>query len=177
MRPLAAGNDGETMDSRVETEWWNLIQVLAWVYRGDRALVREGAGTPPLRLIVEGHNGACYPSFDLAQDAVIEALQMRRLTAYGLENNAGDLKEIPPLLWADLKFWWDPEHAGPRDRSRLRASRWYALRFKRKAILALWPDPLESLAMADAHNRTPSDMRTGAAIATRKDNKNDRRRS
>ena len=28
--------------------------------------------------------------------------------------------------------------------------------------------------MADDHNRTPSDRRTGAAIAARKDNKNDR---
>ena len=68
-------NGGETADRLFETEWWNLYQVLAWVYLGDRALVREGAVTVvregagfALRLIVEATNraGACYPSFRLA---------------------------------------------------------------------------------------------------------------
>lgn len=76
--PCRLDNAGETADRLFETEWWNLCQVLAWVYLGDRALVREGAGFP-MQLIEEATNrpGACYPSFRLAQEALIEALQMR----------------------------------------------------------------------------------------------------
>jgi len=102
--PWRLDNDGETADSLFETEWWNLNQVLAWVYLRDRALVREGAvvreGAPfSMRLILEAENrpGACYPSFTRAQEALIEALQTGKLTAYGLKNGAGDLTEIPSL--------------------------------------------------------------------------------
>jgi hypothetical protein len=125
-------------------QWWNLMQVLAWVYLGMRGVVRD-AGLPAnkrgyffqkcalpdgrlenvktalgpftvtsLRVKQADCSGACYPSFSLAEKAVIEALQASRLTAYGLQNGAGDLKEIPSLLWADLKFWYEPNFAGPR---------------------------------------------------------------
>jgi hypothetical protein len=88
--------DGETPGPLFGTEWCNLHQVLAWVYLRDRALVREGAVLREdagfaMGLIVEAENrpGACYPSFPQAQEAVIEALQKCKLSAYGFENGGG----------------------------------------------------------------------------------------
>jgi hypothetical protein len=169
--PWRLDNGGDTADRLFETEWWNLYQVLAWVYLRDRALVREGAVMRegagfPMRLIVEAANrpGACYPSFRLAQGALIEALQTRKLTAYGLENGEGNLTEIPPLQWTDLKIWWgdrNPDHAGPRDCFRDGASRWIALRFRRKDILAIWPDPLDK-----PDDKTPAEEPPAARAAS-----------
>lgn len=161
----------ETAERLFETGWWNLQQVLAWVYLRESAVVREGASFG-MRLIEEATNSptVCYLSF---AQALIEALQTRKLTAYGFKNGEHDRTEIPALQWADPTFLWNPDRVYD---SRLGTSRWTALRFKRKDILALWPDPLGSLAMADDHNRTPSERRTGAAIAALKRNKNDRRK-
>jgi len=104
----------------------------------------------------------------------MQALQAGRLTATGLANGEGDRREIPSLQWVDREFSEDLISAKPKDFSRTTATVWHKLRVPREAVLALWPDPLESLAMADDHNRTLSDTRTGAAIAacqTRKANR------
>jgi hypothetical protein len=43
--PWRLDNDGETGDPLFDTEWWNQMQVLAWVYLRDRSVVRD-AGLP-----------------------------------------------------------------------------------------------------------------------------------
>lgn len=158
-----------------EAQYWNLMQVLAWVYLGSCDVVRD-AGTPAAERghFFEEHtlpdgrqelikrkagrftiidlgveqayrNGSCYPLFRLAEAAVIEALEAGRLTAYGLKNREGDLQEVPSLQWADLKFWYDPDFAGPKEVFRFGATQWHDLRFQRKDVLAIWSDPLNQL--------------------------------
>jgi hypothetical protein len=176
--PWRLDNGGETADSLFETEWWNLHQVLARVYVSDRALVREGAVVQEglgfaMRLMEESTNRprACYLSFRLPQEALFEALQTRKLTAYGLKNGEGDLTEIPALQWTDLTFLWNPDHPGPRDCFLLGATRWIALHFRRKDILALWPVPLDQpddKAPAEAEPAAPAasyDTATRAATS------------
>jgi hypothetical protein len=153
-----------------EAQYWNLMQVLAWVFLRDRSLVRD-AGLPseelakeryffgehttpngrleliktPVRFTVTtlrvehaARGSACYPALHLAEGAIIEALRSGRLTAYGLQNGKGDLKEIPALSWADLKFWYEPDFAGPKDVFRYGATHWHNLTFQRKDVLAIW---------------------------------------
>lgn len=133
-------NGDETADRLFEKEWWNLYQVLARVCLRESAVVREGASFGS-RVIEEATNSptVCYLSFAEAQEALIEALQTRKLTAYGLKNGEDGLTEIPALQWADPTFLWNPDRVYD---SCLEASRWTALRFRRKDILALWPGPL-----------------------------------
>lgn len=185
--PWRLDNDGETGDPIFDTEWWNQMQVLAWVLLGDRSVVRE-AGLPAnerghffaehtmpdgRREIVKVRDGrfttvslcarqadrggsAFYPTLPMAKNAIIEALKAGKLTACGLQNGSGDLKEIPALSWADLELWYDPDFAGPKDLFRHGATHWDALRFKSKAVLAIWPDPLASAKEQPAVPAAPS---------------------
>jgi hypothetical protein len=84
--PWRLDNGDETADRLFETEWWNLHQVLARVYLRESGVVREGASFF-MRLIEEVTNSpsVCYFSFAQAQDALIEALQTRKLIAYGFK--------------------------------------------------------------------------------------------
>lgn len=175
---------GETADPLFDTEWWNLHQVLAWVYLGDRALVKVGAIVNQdahfqLKLKAAERQGVCYPSVCAAEKAIVEALQTGKLTAYGLRNGGGDLTGIPSAQWADLKFWWDPDHAGPSDCFRPMENCWVTLRFQRKDVLAIWPDRLGQPDHRQSTEKQPGDpapngnttRRTGAANATRETRK------
>lgn len=78
-----------------------------------------------------------------AQSAIMEKLRADALTAYGLENDAGDLRPIPSLWWADGKVYEGRDgrpYAGPEDVFRSGATRWYGLLFKRDQVLKLWPE-------------------------------------
>ena len=94
-----------------EQHLWGLAQLLSWVYLGNRAVVRAASpqGIFESELTRKdlrdlGRYGACYRTFEEAEDALMQALQAGRLTATGLANDEGDRKEIPSLLWADLEF-------------------------------------------------------------------------
>ena len=135
---------------------WGPAQLLSWVYLRNRAVVR--AASPQdffereltrKELRDRGRNGACYRTFEEAEDAVMVELQTGRLPSTGLANDEGDRKEIPSLLWADLEFSEDLISAKPKDFSRTTATVWHKLRFPREDVLAIWRDTLESLAMAD----------------------------
>ncbi len=132
------------MDGFQDT-YWNLIQTLAWVYLGDRALVRrasdgvtdhgtfsqqvwpldgrkdwtettaEAPGPVELEATAAHRGGAAYPSLDDAEDGVLAAARDCRLPVWGLENGEGDLKAILRIQWADLKFYFGPSRAGPRE--------------------------------------------------------------
>ena len=158
-----------------EEPYWNLIQLLAWVYLGDRELVRkasddvtdhgsfvqqlvlpdgrkefvETAAKAPgaVRLALEAgwKGGAALPSFEAATNETLSALRLGRLKAWGLENGRGELRPIEPIKWADLKFYYEPSFAGPKDLFRIGAVRWYGLKFSREEAMALWPDPLAAI--------------------------------
>ena len=146
----------EDIPDAFEQPWWTLKQVLIWVSSGKRDLVRDVGpvhgfeSTFTIRdLRVLGRNGACYRTFEEAEDEVIEALQAGRLTATGKENGEGDRKEIPSLRWPDLRLQYEPYYfAAPKDYSRT-ATYYNDLLFPCKGVLANWPDPRESPAMAD----------------------------
>jgi hypothetical protein len=98
---------------------------------------RENSGTvglTPLMTCAEAHA------------TIWEKLVANTLTAYGLENDVGNLQEIPSLWWADGKVYEDRDgrlYAGPTDVFRTGATRWYGLLFKRHQVLDAWPDMLE----------------------------------
>jgi hypothetical protein len=94
----------------LEQQWWPHmagigldlpLDTLPWW--GEIGLLepsKQRVTTNELRLLGR-RDGACYSPIESAEEAVIEALEAGRLSAYGSANGAGDLKEIPLLLWAD----------------------------------------------------------------------------
>ena len=61
-----------------------------------------------------------------------------------MENNEGDLLEIPLVQWAGLKFYFDPSRAGPLNIARVGATHWHGLQFSRSEVLEIWFDPFDS---------------------------------
>jgi hypothetical protein len=126
-----------------EEPYWNLMQVLAWVYTGDRLMVRKASdhindhgsrmqelvlpdgrkewvetpSGPPdqIRVTIKAqfNGGSATRTFEDAESELLQTLQDGRLCAMGLENGMGDLQEIPRIRWADLRFYQDPPHAAP----------------------------------------------------------------
>lgn len=155
-----------------EEPYWNLVQVLAWIYTGDRHMVRKASdhindhgsrmqemvmldgrrelvetpsGSPdPIRLTLKAqfNGGSATRTLEDAESELLQALQEGRLCAMGLANGKGNLQEIPRIRWADLRFYQNPPHAAPGDRFRPDATKWYSLKFEREQVLSLWPDPL-----------------------------------
>lgn len=154
-----------------ESPYWNLVQVLAWVYLGDRGLVRRAAdevtdhgeflqrarmpdgredlvatpaGRPTpltLELTASYMGGRAYDGLDQVYQEVLASLQNGALTCIGSKNGQGDPKTIPTVHWAGLRFYEDPLRAGPIDSTRDGATWWADLKFRRSEILAIWPDP------------------------------------
>lgn len=169
------------MTTAFDAHFWNLLQTLAWVYLADRELVEE-AGRPAtcafrsrqvtmpdgseiwaelpdyppnvmMLLRDEEHLGSRYASLFDAREALVSELAAGRIAAIGLRNNQGDPTPVPPEFWLDARFTHEPETASPRELFRPGASCWFALRFPREQILAIWPakDP----AIAQAPSPTP----------------------
>ncbi|MCP4316484.1 MAG: hypothetical protein GY789_10825 [Hyphomicrobiales bacterium] len=168
-----------------EAPYWNQTQTFAWVYNGDRELVRECAdnadpdrywievvtpdgerklieckGDRPasiylhIKAVLRG--GAAMASIRDAEDTLISALQQGKLAAIGLANNNGDPKKIPATAWTGLKFYWEEKGepcAGPDDPFR-NGTWWYALKFSRQEVLALWGDPLQMVVSDDGPSAT-----------------------
>ena len=112
--------------------YWNLMQLLGWVYLRDRQWVRKAADSVidhgsyryevrlpdgrmgfgdfplsspgPIHLAVTDafKGSAAYDSIAEAENAILAALQEEHLTARGLENGQGDVKEVPPIQWLGL---------------------------------------------------------------------------
>ena len=160
-----------------EDPYWNLIQTLAW---GDRASVRRASDgvenhrtflqemqlpdgrvelveTPAnplsdlhLEIAAAYKGGAVYQTLDDAENALLDVLRNGRLNALGLENNMGDLLEIPLAQWAGLKFYFGPPRAGPFNIARIGATYWHGLKFSRSEVLEIWSDPFDSSVEAQA---------------------------
>lgn len=158
-----------------EDPYWNLIETLAWVYLGDRAVVQRASDdvtdhgtfwqemrlpdgrkelveTPasalgPIHLeVIAAQKGASlYQTLDDAENVLLGALRNGRLNALGLENNMGDLLEIPLAQWAGLKFYFGPSRAGPLNIARVGATHWHGLKFSRSEVLEIWPDPFQQV--------------------------------
>ena len=155
---------------------WNLLQVVAWVYVGDRSLVSKlsdgtnGHGTfwqqlrmpdgriewtetrtdrpGPTRLMLGAASmgGSAEPSFDVAENTIMVALQRGVLTASGVRDGDNRRATVPSQDWGDLEFSYGPDIAVPRRNPRTGGQRWLDLRFHRNDVLALWPDPLATAA-------------------------------
>src|SRR5688572_15700490 len=110
--------------------FWNLKQVFAWVYLGDRAAVRRyaveserivqarsrlpdgriewidrdvGPGkTWPTSLSIEAaFNGAAFPNYHSAKTAILNSLIEGRLDCYAIRNDNGDPEQVPLLHWLE----------------------------------------------------------------------------
>lgn len=117
-----------------EKPFWNYYQLVAWVYNGNRSLVRICDDDAPQRyhweelVLPDGrkelievpssspnlirhqieadfNNGAAYPSLRDAQDNIREKLVSGEITAFGIANNQGDRQVIPTLAWTDLEYY------------------------------------------------------------------------
>jgi hypothetical protein len=90
-----------------------------------------------------------------AQATILEKLVANLLTAYGLDNDAGDLQAIPALWWAAGKIYEGNNgrtYAGPVDVFRTGATRWHGLLFERKQVLSLWPEGSADVANVPAES-------------------------
>lgn len=162
-----------------EDHYWNLTQLVGWVYLGDRQFVRDAAdgsnrsssywqemvlpdgrkelvetrSSPPNERhmsIIAAIKGAAYASFEAAEYDVLAALKDGKLQATGLENGKGNPKPVPQIQWPWLEFdWSEPPHAAPKSRFRDNATYWCDLKFRRSEVLELWPDPLQHSVDAD----------------------------
>ncbi|MCB1741342.1 MAG: hypothetical protein KDK91_13285 [Gammaproteobacteria bacterium] len=150
--------------------FWNVHQVLAWVYTRDRSLVTSVSDDAAIVTIKEeirlpdggrdvlekkfdcrnpifietsvaAYGCNVLPTWEVTVDAVLSALRRGSLTAYGVKNNAGELQQVERFQWAEMQFYFDPDIAGPKDLSRLNAVSWHQLKFQSEEVLELWPDP------------------------------------
>ena len=166
----------EDIPDPFEQPGWCWMQVLGWVYLRNPDVVRAASpqgifGSTLTREDLRdlGRNGACYPRLANAEDAVMVELQAGQLNATGIANNKRDRKKIPSRLWPDLKFVDDPISARPKDFSRTTATVWHDPWFPRKEVLAVWPNPRESLAMADEQKTsTTAEGNANRVISTMK---------
>lgn len=147
--------------------YWNAAQVFAWVCLGDRESVRlygDERERPcsvayvamawAMRPDEEPLPELPYRTWREVHDAILRELCTGRLIALGRENNASKLQEIPALEWADMDIFYDPDHAGPKEISRLGASEWHGLKFERNEVLAVWPDELSILSNVEPQDET-----------------------
>ena len=122
---------------------WNTVQVLAWACLRDRDYRADPPTFMSIYFEVCRRGKAANLSIKQAKEALIFELENGTLTTRGRFNNGGALLEIPAVQWADLKFYEDSKlgpYAAPKDRSRFDEFRWYGLRYRRKDIVATWPD-------------------------------------
>ncbi len=149
--------------------YWNLRQVLTWVYNGDRDLVShtaddvtdhgyfwQEATTPDgkqemIKVPVEAPGPIHFigtaalrgkrraESYPEAKDEILDALARGKMKAFGHRNNQNELLEISRHHWAGLDFSLDPDLARPRE---LRAGMvsWWGLQFPSKDVLKVWPE-------------------------------------
>ncbi len=159
------------MSDPFEAPYWNLLQILAWVYLGDRSLVRSVADEPRdrgrievwertaegeervlvrrpapsfMELSVAGHgeDSRHYPSLKKAKEALSVELQNGNLTFLGRRGGRGELEVIPAKQWSDLWFYDDPVLVASKSYPRRGAVRWDKVRGRREEVLAIWPDKL-----------------------------------
>jgi hypothetical protein len=119
--------------------YWNLLQVVAWIYLRDANFVRAAADDAPhqthwseetlpdgrrelievdsgpvstFHLAVAAASGTTFAdSYEGAKHELVDALQQEQLIAQGVPNNVGDLTPIPGIQWSDLEFAFEPELA------------------------------------------------------------------
>jgi hypothetical protein len=114
--------------------YWNLLQVLAWVWLGDRSIVAQASDantehgsffeelrTPNGELrVVETRSrplthltlcalgaekgGPTHRLIDDAEREVSDSLQKGELEVFGLANGEGDLTSVPQLQWSRLSL-------------------------------------------------------------------------
>jgi hypothetical protein len=149
---------------------WNCLQLLAWVYIGDRALVAECAkaekgsggyfkevvlpdhtkqvaltpGEPPsvIGIIVAAvaAHGPSAPNIEATQREITDALCGGGLCATGIRQGADERAEMLTLAWLDLRINWDEGTA----EDSLGRTRWRELRFNRTQIMSVFPGALEN---------------------------------
>ena len=156
-----------------DAPYWNIHQVIAWVYTGDRALVGEVADDAPagsfwqehplpngdregvkvecgrrhplnIRVAAALNGGTATSTWKVAVDQILRALRAGAVTALGVRNDQGSIQPIEPYEWTDMQFYFKPDIAAPTDLLRSSANRWYRLKFKRDEVLNVWPDPFTS---------------------------------
>ena len=119
-----------------DERYWNLLQVLAWVYLGDRELVRKASDrfedretvfievvTPDgerklaeqtaeriseLDLVISAYSRDDYDNdgHDNAKKEIIDALVSGRISASGIREGKTDRTQIDPQEWIDLDFFF-----------------------------------------------------------------------
>ena len=111
---------------------------------GRVELVETPAGRPSdLKLEITGvlSDSTAYQTLGDAENALLLVLRNGQLNALGLENNKGNLREVPTVQWAGLKFYFDPPRAGPVNIARIGATHWHDLKFSRSEVLRIWLAP------------------------------------
>ncbi len=94
-----------------------------------------------------------FSSLEAAETELISACRAEKIKGFGLENGAGEPKEIPAIHWSKIKFTWSDR---PRDETQPdRAGSWAHPTFEREAVLNLWREDWNEAA-ADQETLAPS---------------------
>jgi hypothetical protein len=143
--------------------YWKVHQLHAWVYTGDQQLVGEVADDAPKGKFDEEltlpdgrrkltttetnlrdpysitmyatSNGTARTLWAAAEAEILTALCIGKLNALGIERKMGELKPIESYQWADMKFHYNPDCAGPKDLSRQGSKTWRELKIQARTDL------------------------------------------
>ena len=75
----------------------------------------------------------------VACDAIIRELANKNLTAWGFENDRGNLIEIPQIQWTELTIHFNRHLVASPQNISSTASSWHGIKFQSADILRVWP--------------------------------------
>ncbi len=152
-----------------DESYWNPLQILAWVYLGDRELVRKASDRfedretvlievverklaqqtadriSEIDLVMHAALSPDRPNdgSDNAKKEIIDALVSSRISASGIRDGKTDRTPIDPLEWIDLDFFFHDDgrmYAGWTRVPRSGESRYKFVKVSREEIMRVWPD-------------------------------------
>lgn len=172
----------EPAEDPFDTPWWNQTMALAWIYHQDKNLVRLASERgehndyhwPDVALPNELEDDSKMDFDEIMRDRIIEIflspsaahdklrhhLMAGEIEAWGRKDDGGDLTQIPAVQWSGLKFYFgNPPYVGPTDHTRVDATSWHDVQFKKSEILNNWP--LENMASPGQLGTVPAALYNG----------------
>jgi len=167
-----------------DRQHWTLAQVVAWVWDGDRALVRELGDNAASAAVLIGESLSPYRPRPRQREAAVgeiyNEVEAGRLPIIGRKRGIGPKAKISHEQLPGMCFCFNerrygdtlrPCRGGDHRRVNLdpQLDWWNELWFPREAVMAIWPDPFSgpSTAEDDAATAPPPRKREDQVAETR----------